>query len=814
MAMQARRRVPFFSQIGFGGCSVLACAILLSGCATVSVGKRSTADAIMDQRMTVLTGSQLSHDTRSRLLQAGLDPDSCLANMPSCVVSLKQASLSEDKGLYGAYSELFYSAAQLREQGKNCRVTPQQLSTAFAKQLLASPTSASTVEPTLTGETEKTPATDLSKDTLIDCKTAYQDDMLQAVRFAYIYLMYDLLDKPANILLADVVAAQTLPQNHLYYLPKERDVQIQDLYNAAIDALGDRLYEQQLTPNYQVTNNQIHLMLNGEPFGENNKAAKLVSSYQINLSGLNSISRRDGFGMNYVAILDDRYTTSIRNQILNRQPDGLPASERIHTLGHLPVTALLIPKGQTLQELMTTHDFTLAVFDPYRFNSTQLFGKKFALSANFSAPYGLWLSENSLYPVSLFNLLGTGFQSSDPHLFMLEPYDPNKRVLIMLHGLASSPDTWVRLTNDIFNDPTLRDNYQVWQVFYPTNIPILENRYQIYELLSSAFGQVDPRGKDRASQHAVIIGHSMGGIIGRMLVSNDDLTTNLKQTLDKFNANDGFDGDYRLYAKMSKNQDWRNRFVLKALPQVDRAVFISAPFQGTTYADKWFTRAIRRIISLPKGFVQTVSTNLASLSNEQGIVVAPLTALFLENGASQLSDRSFFMALTKDLQMASHVKVNNLIATDDKDLYDALNNPQQSQPAVSDTTALTPVTDQPAASVAPPMTTVNRSNVASTLAATPSANLYSAESLQQAQQKLEDNKKLLRQVSQGATDRLSDGVVPYDSAHLEGIESEKILTGGHSVHTSPQAVLELRRILHLHLLNNGKTTDKIPDRQP
>lgn len=762
----------------------------------------------MDQRMTVLTGSQLSHDTRSRLLQAGLDPDTCLYNMPGCVVSLKQASLSEDKGLYGAYSELFYSAAQLRKQGNNCIATPKELSTDYAKALMASPNTASTTtaNASATPPIESTPDASTVKSDKISCEAAFEDDMLQAVRFAYIYLMYDLLDKPANASLADIVAAQNLPNTGLYYLPKERDIQIQDLYSAAIDALGDNLYEKQLAEDYQVTNNHIRVNYNHQPFDDTVKKTKLVSSYQINLSGLNTVSRRDGVGMNYVAIADDRYTTSIRNQLLNREPDNLPTAERIHTLGHLPMTALIIPNGRTLAELMTTNEFRLDVYDPYQFNSTVLLNKKFALSANFSAPYGLWLNENSLNPVSLLNLFGTGFQRSEPHLFMLEPYNPNKRVIIMLHGLASSPETWIRLTNDIFNDPTLRDNYQVWQVFYPTNIPILENRYQIATLLDTAFKQVDPTGSNDASHHAVIIGHSMGGILGRLLVSNDDLTNNLDEMITHFDHRLGSHREYRAYSRMSSNKELRNRFVLQAMPQVDRAVFISAPFRGTTYADKWFTRGIRRIISLPKGFVQTVNTNLRSLYNDQELAGNPLTGLFLENGASQLSDQSFFMALTKDIHIASHVKVNSLIATDDKDLYNALNaQPTAQRSATNDV-------DQSLSNA--PATVTSNAQAASALASTPTPNLYTADSVAEAKQKLEDNKKLLQQVSQGATDRLSDGIVPYDSAHLEGVESEKILTGKHNVHTSPQAVLELRRILHLHLSNHGKTAQKSPDRQP
>lgn len=98
--------------------------ITLTGCATTKIGSRDTARAIIDQRISVLSGSRLSYDTKSRLVQAGLDEEKCLANMPACVVTLKQADLNTDKGIYGAISELFYASAQQRQQAKTCTNPP------------------------------------------------------------------------------------------------------------------------------------------------------------------------------------------------------------------------------------------------------------------------------------------------------------------------------------------------------------------------------------------------------------------------------------------------------------------------------------------------------------------------------------------------------------------------------------------------------------------------------------------------------------------------------------------------------------------
>lgn len=47
--------------------------------------------------------------------------------------------------------------------------------------------------------------------------------------------------------------------------------------------------------------------------------------------------------------------------------------------------------------------------------------------------------------------------------------------------------------------------------------------------------------------------------------------------------------------------------------------------------------------------------------------------------------------------------------------------------------------------------------------------------------------------------KCSDGVVPYVSAHLDGVESELIVKSGHGAHETEEGIAEMRRILLLHL---------------
>jgi hypothetical protein len=57
----------------------------------------------------------------------------------------------------------------------------------------------------------------------------------------------------------------------------------------------------------------------------------------------------------------------------------------------------------------------------------------------------------------------------------------------------------------------------------------------------------------------------------------------------------------------------------------------------------------------------------------------------------------------------------------------------------------------------------------------------------------------------------TDGVVAYDSAHLDNVDSEITVSADHtSVHRSPRAILEVRRILLEHIAQLNGTGSSFP----
>ncbi|MEL0618917.1 alpha/beta hydrolase [Psychrobacter proteolyticus] len=798
---------------------LLAAAVLLPACSTVTVDRQASAKTISAQRGNIVTDNALSSDTASALLSAGLNEQACMQQFDLCLTQLSDSMLNRHyRPALAIFAELHYAKARQLSDSKNCR-----------NALARPPLDPYYANAPLSNEDSKTQQeeTDL-------CLTDYQARLFDAVKYSYTYLFYDSLTH-------DFEGAEQNSNSHRAQnrIPNDNDIQTQDIYNAASNDVITQIYQSTENANKLMGDTTVEYLpitstkrdntdeaaiANRPPLkgkatdqvkvmkvtvddynldiylpNENNylqnahkqtsALADLSSTYELRLSGLNSVSKRPGLGISLVASLDDRYTTTIRQLLVaslsgrltneDKNTDDSEPSSRIYPTGHLLLTGLIKPDGDSVLDALSSRKLDIHLYNPYQTESVNILNDDYPLAANFSAGYGLWLSENQLDGVGYLNLITRQPDAQLPKLFMLEPYDPDKRVLIMLHGLASSPATWVNLTNDILNDDKLRDNYQVWQIFYPTNLPILENRYQIQQLINSTYQQTDPNGQNRASRNSVIISHSMGAIIARMMLSDENLVDDLDKLNDKDILSSNEKQQIRNALKTSFGEDeLKERFELQALPQVDTAVFLSAPFRGTDYADRWFTRALRRIVYLPVGLVKTFTDNLATIATQGDLAQNPLGALYLQNGASQLSDKSSFIELTKDITMNERITYHSIIANNDADITKGL---AQTQPngakidlsqAVEDNsgnkTASVDVSDNTETSQLPPEPLVAAVTV-------------------------NDD------ISQALTERLSDGIVPYNSAHLDGAASETIINGGHSIQTNPQTILTLRRILHKQL---------------
>lgn len=183
-------------------------------------------------------------------------------------------------------------------------------------------------------------------------------------------------------------------------------------------------------------------------------------------------------------------------------------------------------------------------------------------------------------------------------LYLLDDYDPRKRPIVMIHGLGGSPLAWTRLSNELRGSPELRACFQVWHVLYHANAPMIVIRRRVQRYLDDAWSALDPEGQAPARSGMVLIGHSLGGVVARMLcVESGDALWSAAFTVPpqtvQANATDG--------------TDIESVFRFQPYPGVSRAIFMAAPHRGSPSADLWLGRLFRALVGGRSSEIQSLS---------------------------------------------------------------------------------------------------------------------------------------------------------------------------------------------------------------
>ncbi len=100
------------------------------------------------------------------------------------------------------------------------------------------------------------------------------------------------------------------------------------------------------------------------------------------------------------------------------------------------------------------------------------------------------------------------------------PYERGKIPVVLIHGLWGSPRNWDRMIEDLETDPAIRTRFQFWTVRYASGDSILYSAHSLRQSLRRARRVFDPDGTDAAFDRMVLVGHSLGGILAKMMVQS------------------------------------------------------------------------------------------------------------------------------------------------------------------------------------------------------------------------------------------------------------------------------------------------------
>jgi len=164
-----------------------------------------------------------------------------------------------------------------------------------------------------------------------------------------------------------------------------------------------------------------------------------------------------------------------------------------------------------------------------------------------------------------------------------------KTPIIMIHGLNSDPLIWRYLTMAIFNDEELSQHYQILHVYYPSGPPPFYNAMRVRNLLYKLNQRI--ASSEGASSSAVLIGHSMGGVIAKLISTHSDNTlwdTTFTEPPEALLA----EGDEML----------RDIFIFNPVYKENTVFFLDTPHRGSEIANSLIGSLGSSLITLPFSF--------------------------------------------------------------------------------------------------------------------------------------------------------------------------------------------------------------------
>lgn len=229
----------------------------------------------------------------------------------------------------------------------------------------------------------------------------------------------------------------------------------------------------------------------------------------------------------------------------------------------------------------------IAFEDPLAAETTLLGARRFPLAADFSVPLAAMLEDDANNPekLGLARLFNPGEHDGSERIVRLEPYDPDKTVVLVIHGLASSQAAWTPLINTLRGDAEIRRDYQFWFYSYPTGYPYPYPAMMLRRELDRV-KTVFPLRKPM-----VVVGHSMGGCISRLLITDtgDDVWRGIFKR----------SPEETLLSKSSKEL-LTEGLIFEHREEVGRVIFMSAPLKGSEMATDFIGRLGSRLVRMPK----------------------------------------------------------------------------------------------------------------------------------------------------------------------------------------------------------------------
>ena len=391
------------------------------------------------------------------------------------------------------------------------------------------------------------------------------------------------------------------------YDPQFRN--ICDIYNRSLEELlriATNSGQLEAGKVYEVGDDELGLEFNvelvGRWQGSKFERFELVSDYEMR--GIENGFQTHGLGVPLIAVYKGNENSTVFDKYY---PPNLA----------VPMTAFF--ELQPTDEDSQTHwRGVLKLIDPLEQTIVKTETREAPLESDLSVPLAYHLNDPILNTnlLSTASMLNSELASEYYGMYMMEPYDPEKIPVVMVHGLWDSPVTWMNMFNDMRGHKSIRDHYQFWFYMYPTGQPFWLSANDMREDLAQLRRDIDPNNVSTSLNQMILVGHSMGGLVSKMQVvdSEDDFWSIFSdENIDSLNAD------------AATKRHLKDVFYFDANPGISRIVTIATPHRGSRYANtatRWLSHKIFTVPQiLTTAYTELVQRNKSNLRNTKHLTI-------------------------------------------------------------------------------------------------------------------------------------------------------------------------------------------------
>lgn len=283
--------------------------------------------------------------------------------------------------------------------------------------------------------------------------------------------------------------------------------------------------------------------------------------------------------------------------------------------------------------------------DPLATETVNVSGRTLPLQADLTAPIALGLTREHPEKIGFAAMVNPEKFAHTLRLIQVQPYDPNKIPVVFVHGLQDTPVAWVPMVNALWADPVLRRNYQVCVFSYPSGYPVPYSALLLRRELE-AFDKTFPHHRP-----IVLVGHSMGGIISRLMITDSG-----GDKLWRY-----FFGKSPAETKLSPQNKAliEEGLIFKPHRDVARVIFISTPHRGSVMAQNSIGRIGSSLIRKSVQYMNAGREILHASIVQEDPTVMKLNRL--PNSIDTLSPNDPFVKEMNILPMAKRIPYHSII---------------------------------------------------------------------------------------------------------------------------------------------------------